>query len=247
MFEKDCIVTLDIPTEVPRDEKDILDESKYSCSSKCQCGYLQYESLIPQLSDLTISNKSEEDTRILEAKLRLQIAQVSRLFDAEVGVEAGHYSKGHYEVKLFNVNGNRYIKVPEFVKDSLTVYTCDGFKIPDSDWGFKGGYLMYRPCVVHLSRCGCDTTCGLGKKRESLPWPSGCYKVLARWGYECADLAVQLAVTQYIVEYFRVGDAAQAIINNIPVSRSFKSPDAWNALVQVYRRKKSFHQRVAIA
>jgi hypothetical protein len=80
-----------------------------SCGG-CNCGYLQFESLLPYLPELNDKlSEDKEKYNEIEIKLRQQIIEVSRLFDMEAGVKSGFFSKAHCTTtKIFTSDGSKY-------------------------------------------------------------------------------------------------------------------------------------------
>jgi len=227
---------------------DPVDDPIECDSCQCNCGYLQYENLIPYLAEIQhVMQTSEDDALDLEFKLREQIVEVSRLFDMDAGVEPGFFTKAHYKTtKIFTTNGTRYMKVPDFVRDSLELRTMANQVLDASAWGLKDGYLIYKPCSSHTN-CPCTSSCESRVKYTPLKWPDGCYKLTARWGKECADFAVQRAVRDYLIEGFRMQDPVKVLANGIAVSRSFQVPHSWTAYIMNFKEKRRLYSGFAIA
>src|SRR5690349_18227230 len=87
-----------------------------SCAG-CNCGYVQYESLLPYLKELRDSlNLTNDLSADFEFKLREQITEISRLFDVAAGVTPGYFSKAHYKTTKKVISKNsRYLKLENFV------------------------------------------------------------------------------------------------------------------------------------
>jgi hypothetical protein len=219
-----------------------------SCAECCNCGYLQFESLLPYLGEINDKLKDDADRFVeFEFKLREQIIEISRLFDIDAGVAPGYFSKSHFRTtRIYPTNGTRYIKVPEFVPNTLEVRTANNVLLDDSSYGYKDGFLVYLPCSRHES-CGCTGGCGEAKSARPVEWPNTCYKVTARWGSQCADAAVQRAVRDYLIENYRVQDPVIAINNGIPVSRTFREPHSWNTYISNFKKKRALYSQFAIA
>jgi hypothetical protein len=96
----------------------------------CNCGYLLYENLITYMPEIQDALKADpENYPDLEFKLREQIVEISRLFDMDAGVSPGYFSKAHYKTtKIVAANGSRYIKIPDFVDDTLEVSLLSMYK-----------------------------------------------------------------------------------------------------------------------
>ena len=218
------------------------------CEHSCNCGYIQYENLIPYLSEIKDNLKDDpEKYTQFEFKLREQIIEVSRVFDIDAGVKAGYFTKSHYlSTKVYSTNGTRYLKIPEFVEGTLQVRNTANQIIPEEWYSYKDGYLVYLPCSKH-SITGCDTSCSTKKRRKAVEWPEGCYQVTARWGKDCADLAVQRAVREYIIESYRVQDPVIVAATGLPVSRTFRVPHSWSTYVNNLKQKRSLYSRFAIS
>lgn len=214
---------------------------------KCSCGYIQFESLVPYFPQLSSNAVQDDDYIVLEARLRQQIVEVSRLFDAETKVENGFYSKAHTKILKLYGNGTRYLKIPDYVAGTLTLYNQSGVEIDSSSYGYKDGFLIYQPCVTHTSTCGCTSQCGIYETSISPAGWKGCLQAKANFGTECADYAVQMAVRAYIIEFNTFGDQKEATWQGYPVSRGFKVPHAWTTLVMKYCQKKSHFNQFAIA
>ncbi len=192
----------------------------FQCVDCCNCGYIQFESLLPYLKEIRSSLRDDiEQSSELEFKLRDQIIEISRLFDIETGVEPGYFSKAHYNTtQVFPTNGSKYIKIPNFVKDTLDVRTTSNHLLNSNSYGFQDGFLVYHPCSAHYE-CGCDDGCGNERTFTPQPWPDTCYKVTARWGKECADQAVQMAIRDYLIEGYRVKDPVIIAATGLPIGR----------------------------
>lgn len=219
-----------------------------NCASCCNCGYLQFESLIPYLEEINDKLKEDKDKFVeLEFKLREQIIEISRLFDLEAGVEPGFFSKSHYKTtKVTPANGTRFIKVPQFVAGTLEVRTSNNVLLDPSSYGYADGFLVYKPCAEHIE-CGCSTSCGAKKSVNPMPWPNSCYQITARWGAQCSDFAVQKAVRDYLIEGYRMQDPIVPNINGIPVTRGFKVPHSWGSYISNFKRQRAFFTQFAIA
>ena len=224
------------PTEL--DEED-------SCVCRCNCGYLTFESLIPFLDEIQqVAQRDPAEYVKLEIKLRKLILGVSRIFDADVGVESGFYSTSHVAVKTVQSTG-RYLKVPPFVKGTVEVFGMDNVQIASNLFGTKGEYVLYMPCANHGQSC-CKSSCWSNGYRNPLEWPRSCYKVRARWGYECADEAVEIAVREYVMALLKKEEFITSG-TGLEIKRGFKSPVTWEKLVESYRRKRNIHSRYGIA
>ena len=219
-----------------------------NCASCCNCGYLQFESLLPYLGEIGDTQKNDNDKAVeLEFKLREQIIEISRLFDIEAGVEPGFFSKSHYKTtKVTTSNGTRYLKVPEYVPGTLEIRNTANVVLDSSSYAYADGFLVYLPCATHVS-CGCSSGCGEVKAESPQPWPNTCYQVTARWGSECSNFAVQKAVRDYLIEGFRMQDPIVPNINGIPISRGFKVPHSWASYISNFKKQRAFFTQFAIA
>lgn len=216
-----------------------------SCACACNCGYVMFENLLLELPELTdVAERNPTQYIKLEAKIRQQIIRISRLFDNEVGVKHGFFSKSHISTITVNSKG-RYLKVPPFVNGTLELFNLDSIPIKPELYATTGEYVMYRPCQQSLnSPCG---ICSSSSGNNNIIFPNSCYKVRARWGLECAEKAVEQAIISYIIELQRYGDIEVASQTGLPVARGFKLPHSWESTVDSYRRKRSIHNRYAIA
>lgn len=222
-------------------------ESEECVGCSCHCGYIQFESLAPFLTKLSNTYTQDEDHIVLEARIRQQIVEVSRLFDAETKVEPGTYSKAHYKILKLYPEGSRYLKIPEFVKGTLEVYTDKGYLINPESYNYKDGLLILNPCESHSVTCGCTSACGMYEvKRIPQGW-HGCLQVKAKFGKECADYAVQLAVRDYIIEHNTFSDVRYQIREGITVGRGFRVPHSWETLVKKYLENRRFPNQFAFA
>lgn len=209
---------------------------------RCQCGYIQFESLTPYMTKLSNTNTRDEDHINLEAKLRQQIVEVSRLFDLATKAEPGTYAKAHCKIIKLYGNGSRYLKIPEFVDGTLELYTANGYLINSDSYGYKDGFLIQYPCENHGAACGCTNDCGNYPKQILGPAWNGCFQAKAQFGKECADSAVQLAIKSYIIEYNTYGDVKETNFQGLPISRGFKVPHSWQVAVDKYlERKRQFN------
>lgn len=218
------------------------------CINCCNCGYIQYESLIPYLQEIKSSLKDDAGKAVeFEFKLREQILEISRLFDIEAGVTQGYFSKSHYQTtRVYATNGTKFIKVPDFVSGTLEIRTLDNVLLDSNSYGFKDGFVIYLPCSNHSSTW-CSTGCGYPKSQTPVRWPDGCYKVTARWGRECSDMAVQMAVRDYLIEGYRVKDPVVEMVSGIPLTRRFTVPHSWNSYISNFHKKRALHSRFAFA
>jgi hypothetical protein len=214
---------------------------------QCHCGYIQYEQLAPYIDRLSNSFTQDDDHIKLEARLRFQIVWVSRLFDEETNAPHGTYSKGHVKLERLTGNGTRYLRIPEFVKGTLELYTEDGCLINPQSYAYESGALVLYPCAEHTSTCGCLNTCGeYQSQRLPMGW-NGCFYAKAQFGKECADPIVQAAVMAYIIEFNTFGDQKEATFQGYPVSRKFRKPDVWVDLVNRYKLKRKVRHTFAFA
>lgn len=222
--------------------------SKDDAVCGCNCGYIQYESLIPYLAEINDSlhldaNKSTE----FEFKLREQIAEISRLFDLAAGVTQGYFSKAHYRTtQIYTSNDSRYIRVKPHLSGTLEVRTLDDVLIDPSNYRYQDEHLIYMPCQEHIT-CGCSDTCGNVKLAVPQSWPDKCYKITAKWGNECADLAVQMAVRDYLIEKYRMQDPVIQLANGISIQRRFMVPHSWDTYLKNFKAKREIFSNFAIA
>lgn len=231
-----CCTLYHIDPQTLGEPVDIKIEECSGC--KCDCGYIQFENLIPYLTKLTNNYTDNQEHINLEAKLRQQVIEISRLFDAQTRVEPGTYSKAHYKIIKLYGDGSRYLKIPEFVKNSLELYTDNGYLINSNSYAYIDGNLVIRPCEHLNSSCGCTNVCGMYQAdRLPIGW-KGCFQAKAKFGKECSDFAVQLAIKDYILEHNTFGDAKEANFQGFPVSRGFRVPYSWSSLVNTYLQNK---------
>ena len=219
-----------------------------SCGG-CNCGYLQFEELLPYLSEIQskVKQESPEDYNQFEFRLRQQILEVSRLFDMEAGVQPGYFAKGHYKTtKVFTTNDGKFIKIPEFVLGTLEVRNLDDVIIDDSVYGYENQHLVYLPCVDHRN-CECPSSCNSSKSTLPLAWPHKCYKVSAKWGKDCADMAVKMAVRDYLIETYRLRDPIKMLAEGIPVQITFRVPHSWESYMKNFKQRNKFFSQFAVA
>lgn len=225
-----------------------LEEDQQCDECKCHCGYIQFESLAPYMTELSNNFTQDDDYLILEAKLRQQIIEVSRLLDVETNAEFGEYSKAHYKIIDLIGNNTSYLKIPEYVPNTLELYK-NGILINPDSYAYKDGFLIMNPCGNdnNTSSCGCTNDCG-SHRSEILPkgW-KGCYKAKAKFGKICSDPVVQLAVRSYLIELNTYGDVKETNYQGLPISRGFKKPDAWVSLIEKYSNKKKFFNQFGFA
>lgn len=213
----------------------------------CNCGYLQFEDLIPYLPEIRDAAFDTEKYTEKEFKLRADIVEVSRLFDMENGVPPGYFAKAHYTTtKVFGTNGTQFLRIPPFVHDTLVVRNNHDVILDPNSYAVRDGHLVFLPCLKHRT-CGCSNGCGVRKAVRPKEWPDGCYKVTARWGSECADAAVQKAVRDYLVESLRMQDPVKTLANGIPVQRTFRVPHSWDTFVKNFKAKRKIFSGFAIA
>ena len=241
----DCPIYYTLPGDVGTPSPPVDDVE--ACGG-CNCGYLQYEELLPYLGEIKDKLKQNvEDYNDFEFRLRQQILEVSRLFDMEAGVTPGFFAKAHYSTtKVFTANSGKFIKIPEFVLGTLEVRTLDDYIVDESTYGFENQHLVYLPCVKHRA-CGCSSGCTNTKSREPLEWPNGCYKVTARWGRDCADMAVKMAIRDYLIETYRLQDPIKMLADGIPVQVRFRVPHAWESYMRNFKQRNKFFSQWAIA
>lgn len=226
--------------------KKIEIESSDCAKCGCHCGYIQYESLAPYMSKLSNNFTKDEEHILLEGKIRQQIVEISRLFDAATKVEDGFYSKAHYKVvKLFG-NNISYLSIPDFVDGSLELYTEDGYLINSNTYTAKDGYLIINPCTSHSQSCGCHASCGMYSQTANHHVWNGCFQVKAKFGKECADIAVQMAVRDYLIEHLTFADEKDAVFGGLR-ARPFREPHSWTTLIQKYTEGKKLHSYFGFA
>lgn len=221
----------------------------------CNCGYLQYEELLPFLKEIQSKAKEDsEDYTQFEFRLRQQVLEVSRLFDMEAGVEPGYFAKGHYKTtKIYTTNSGRYIKIPEFILGTLEVRTLDDIIVNDSTYGFENQHLVYLPCIQHPSSGyntysgTCGSGCGTKTNRRPITWPHKCYKVSAKWGKDCADVAVKMAVRDYLIETYRMQDPIHVLASGLAVQTNFRVPHSWSTYMMNFKQRNKFFSQWAIA
>lgn len=232
-----CLQYYIIPDE--SSTPDLVETPTSQCSDcSCHCGYIQYESLAPDMPKLMNNFTDDGDHILVEAKLRRQIIEISRLFDAETKASDGFYSKAHTKIVRLIGNGTKHLEIPDFVEGTLQLYTDTGYLINPATYIYKDGFLILDPCRSHTSTCGCNSSCGMyNKSHDYIGW-RGCFKAKAKFGKECADYAVQMAVRAYLIEFNTFGDQKQAIKDGFTIARSFKRPDVWNTLVAKYLEGK---------
>lgn len=235
MVSPDALAT---PTTPPKDDS--------ACG--CNCGYVQYESLIPYLAEIKDSlNLTPNNAVEFEFKLREQIAEISRLFDTAAGVTQGFFSKAHYRTtKVYSTNDGKYIRVPPHIASTLEVRTLDDILIDSSNYSFQDEHLVYMPCEEHIE-CGCSNVCGNDRSASPLKWPDKCYKITAKWGSQCADLAVQMAIRDYLIERYRMQDPIVQLANGISTQRRFMVPHSWETYLRNFKAKREIFSNFAIA
>jgi hypothetical protein len=247
MFDNDCPIYFVNPSDLVGGV-DTPPPDPTGCDNICNCGYIQFESLLPYLDEIKrIAKWDKEESDELEMRLREQIIEISRLFDIQAGVKPGFFTKAHFTTtQVFPTNGTRYIKIPDFVQGTMSVRTTDDHLLADGSWGIQDGFLVYLPCSQHIT-CGCSWGCTRRKSRRPRPWPAACYKVTARWGLECADMAVQMAIRDYLIETYRVQDPVVIAATGLPISRTFKLPYSWSSYVSNFRAKREIYSKFAFA
>lgn len=241
----DCPIYLSLPQEEA--VVSTLQDDPTGCEG-CNCGYVQYEGLIPYLAEIRDSlNLTGERSVDFEFKLREQVVEISRLFDIDAGVRPGFFSKAHYRTsKTVLSKGNRYIKIPDFVLGTLEVRTMDDEVIDPNTYEYRDNHLVWKPCQEHIS-CGCGSGCRESKLATFVQWPDSCYKVRAKWGKMCADLAVQRAVREYLIETYRMQDPVIQLANGITMQRKFQVPHSWTTYIKNFKDKKKIFSNFAIA
>jgi hypothetical protein len=240
-----CCTIFNLPLDLAEAPTLTVEEECAGCD--CHCGYIQFESLVPYIPQLSSNHSHDEDYITLEAKLRQQILEISRLFDVETKAEPGTYSKAHTKIVKLYGNGTRYLKIPDFVKGSLELYDANGYLISPESYAYKDGFLIFQPCQSHSTTCGCTSSCGIYNVKKIPAGWKGCLQAKAKFGAECADYAVQMAVRAYVIEFNTFGDQKEATWQGYPVSRSFKIPHAWNVVVQKYLEKKRHFNGFGVA
>lgn len=214
----------------------------------CNCGYIQYESLIPYLAEIRDAQHLTPDKSIdFEFKLREQIAEISRLFDISAGVPPGYFSKAHFRTtQVYTSNNSKYIKVGPHLPQTLEVRTLDDVLVDPSTYTYQDEHLIFQPCEAHVA-CGCSDMCGNVRLTTPQAWPQRCYKITAKWGSECADLAVQMAVRDYLIEKYRMQDPVTQLANGISIQRKFMVPHSWNTYISNFKGKREIFSNFAIA
>lgn len=227
---------------------EILDLSTAECNKcSCDCGYLQFESLAPYMSKLSNVNTREEDHINLEAKLRQQIVEVSRLFDVLTNSPQGSFSKAHYQIIKLYGDGSRYLKIPKYIKGTLELYTGEGYKINENSYADIDGYLVLNPCSSKETSCGCTSNCGQHQKTILPAGWKGCLQAKAKFGEDCSISAVRMAIRDYIIELNSFGDAKETNAQGLPVSRGFRAPYSWTSLIDELKRQKTFKNQFSFA
>ena len=212
----------------------------------CNCGYLQFESLVPYLKEINNQlREDQEDFNNLEFKLRQEIIEISRLFDIEAGVSPGYFSTAHYKsTKVITSNGTKYLKVADFIPGTLTLRTIDDYIIDPDSYRYENKHLVFLPCVEHSS-IGC--TGGCLNSKSATAWPNSCYKLTAKWGQHCADYAVQMAIRDYLIEKYRLSDPVKVLVSGLPVQMSFRVPHSWEMYLRNFKQKRRLFSQFAIA
>jgi hypothetical protein len=212
----------------------------------CNCGYIQYEALIPYLAEIRDSLGMSPDKAIdLEFKLREQILEISRLFDMDAGVEQGYFSKAHTCTTKRTVSSGKYMKIPPHIEGTLEVRTMDDILLDSSLYTYKDGHLIYQPCEEHI-KCGCSDSCGNNRVTYEAPWPDKCYKVRAKWGSECSEMAVQMAVRDYLIERYRMQDPVVQSATGITFQRKFAVPHSWSTFIRNFKEKRKIFSNFAV-
>lgn len=225
-----------------------IDLDSQECSScTCHCGYIQFETLAPHIKQLTTGITQDDDYIELEIKLRQQIIETSRLFDVLTKAEPGTYSKSHFKIIKLYGDGTKYLKIPKFIKNTLELYTSNGYLINPKSYYYKDGYLIFGGCDTNHSSCACTTTCGSYTSRKIPSGWTGCLQAKAKFGNDCADDAVKMAVRDYLIEHNLFANAKDTIFNGFPVSRKFRVPDSWSSLIQEYSQDVNFYNRFGFA
>lgn len=241
----ECPVYITVPSEDAVADPPVDDV--VGCTS-CNCGYIQYESLIPYLKEIRdAANITDEDHIDFEFKLRELIVEVSRIFDISAGVSPGYFSKAHYfTTRIYPTRGSRYMKIPEHVEGTLELRTLDDLVIDPSYYGYENNHLVFLPCYNTVN-CQCTAGCGVEKSPTPIRWPDSCYKVSAKWGKECSDMAVQKAVRDYLIETFRMQDPVIQTANGISIQRRFTVPHSWEVYIKNFKDKRKIFSNFAIA
>lgn len=254
----DCPIFFQMPGSVPGTPDPPVDDV-ISCGG-CDCGYLQFEDLMGYLPEIEDNLKQNPDSYTdFEFKLRKSIIEVSRLFDIEAGVQPGYFSKAHYKTtKIFATNGTRYIQLPPFVDNTLEVRTLDDIVVSNTTYAVENSHLVHYPCLKHVNAgCGCSFGLGCGhlcssgcrrrRAKRFHPWPNGCYKITAKWGFECADVAVQRSVRDFLIESYRLQDPVVTLANGISIQRTFKVPYSWSSYISNFKARRKIFSGYAIA
>jgi hypothetical protein len=132
------------------------------------------------------------------------------------------------------------------VLGTLEVRTLDDVLINEGTYGFENQHLVFRPCSSHIS-CGCPDGCNNTRIKRETGWPHSCYKVTARWGKECTDFAVKMAVRDYLIETYRMQDPIKQLATGIPFQATFRKPDAWETYMRNFKQRAKFFSQYAIA
>lgn len=229
-----------IAEDDPIKPKKLVCETSECTNCNCYCGYIQFESLVPYMPKLSNHYTKDEDHIIGEAKLRQQIIEISRLFDAETRVEDGYYSKAHYKVIKLIGNDTKYLSIPDFVKGTLELYNSGGYLINPETYEYRDSHLILNPCSFHSNTCGCSSSCGMYQKKTYDSGWQGCFQAKAKFGKECSDQAVQMAVRDFLIEHNTFSDEKEAKFAGL-VPRPFRVPYSWSSLVQKYSEGKRLY------
>lgn len=240
---QDLQQTLSVPQSV------IAAENK--CSESCACGYLQYEQLIPYLPELrSLAKYDNAAGDELEGRLREQIVEISRFFDIDADAPPGYFSRAHFDTKLLISNNTPYLRLEYFVPGTLTLYYGTNLVEP-TEFIYQSGFLIYSPCNLSFNN-NCDTDCEMAGSTGrhtgmGLAWPAGCYTATARFGGECAEAAIQMAVREYLIESYRSQDPVAANAQGITYQRSMRVPYSWTKTVASVKQRIQSNRWFAIS
>lgn len=218
------------------------------CCGSCKCGYVLFESLLKYLPE--VKSVYREDGVLssgIEFKLRQQIIRISRLFDLLSGYEPGYFSKAHYnKLQVIPSNNSRYLKINHYLAGSLTLLDSAGQVVPPQSYKYINGFLVLNPEYKSGSGCGCSSICH-HKKRERFPeWHDNFYTAVARFGFDCVDSVVELAVTAYIINIYKSQDL-MSLQNNAFPTTSVKPPYEWDSAINAYKAKRMLFNSFGIA
>ena len=242
-----CCAIYHVDSEIIEEKKINLDDLEDCNKCGCSCGYIQFESLVPYMDKLSNNYTQDDDHIKLEAKIRQQIIEISRLLDLETQVLPGHYSEAHYSVIKLYGDGTRYLKIPDFIEGTLELYTNDGYLINPNSYGYRDGFLIINPCNSHNNTCGCTNNCGYYSVRKNPPGWKGCLQAKAKFGSQCSNSVIHMAVRDYLIEHLTFSDIKLQVAEGITVARSFKVPNSWATVVKNNLQKRNFRNQFSFA